>query len=299
LVVSGVASAALFRAYVSSTGNDSNDCTLPRPCRLLPKALTTIASGGDAIFIGTAGVRVTLRNLVIVRLGSGGDGIGINAAAEVDVEDCEISNMGRSGIAAFDANAKVRVTSTRLRNNVNGIYARGPVVVNVDHLTSVGNATAGVFADTGSIVNVSNSILRDNGNGAYAIASTLSLQGTQSDSNGTAGLFADTASHVTVRDSGFANNGSYGVIANASGGEGGTLVTLVHNIASGSGIGYRVAASAGGAFIFADGNQCDCGSMFSFAGAGGVEQIETAGNNTPLNSGSFTSKPLFPLQPFI
>src|SRR6185437_807902 len=189
----------------------ANDCTLPHPCRLLPKALTMITDGGeiwmldsanyntgqvnitrsvtilaipgalgsvvatgggDAIFIGTAGIRVTLRNLVIVWLGSGNDGIGVNAAAELDIEDCEISNMTGSGISAFDASAKVRVTSTRLRSNNIGVYARGAVVVSLDRVTSVANVTAGLYADTGSTVIASNSILRDNGNGAYAIAST-------------------------------------------------------------------------------------------------------------------------------
>ena len=321
LASASVSAAGLFRAYVSSTGNDANDCTLPHPCRLLPRAVSAVASGGeiwmldsanynigqvnvdrsvtilaipgalgsvvatgggDAIFIGTAGIKVALRNLVMVRLGSGNDGIGINGAAEVDVEDCEISNMTGSGIAAFDAAANVRVTSTRLRSNNNGVYARGAVVVSLDRVMAVGNATAGIYADAGSNVIVSGSTLRGNGNGMYAIDSQVSLQGTQSDSNTTAGLYADDGSHVLARDSSFAANGSYGAIANAT--TGNTQVALVHDTASGSPSGYRVAALPGGiANMWVDGNQCfNCGFMFAFANGGGVEGISTQGNNSVL-----------------
>ncbi|HET9747947.1 MAG TPA: right-handed parallel beta-helix repeat-containing protein [Casimicrobiaceae bacterium] len=325
--------AGLFRAYVSSAGSDGNDCTLPHPCRLLPRALSAVASGGeiwmldsanyntsqvdvdrsvtilavpgalgsvvatnggDAIFVGTAGIKVTLRNLVIVRLGTGNDGIGVNQASELDVEDCEISNMTSSGIAAYDAAAKVRVTSTRLRGNNNGVYARGPVVVSLDRATVVGNATAGAYADAGSKLIVSGSILRDNGNGVYAIDSQVSLQGSQSDSNTTAGLYADNGSHVLARDSNFAANGSYGVIANST--TGNTQVALVHDTASGSPYGYRVAALPTGiANIWADGNQCfNCGFMFTLANGGGTEGISTQGNNGALWPGFGSNGPLAP-----
>jgi hypothetical protein len=324
LIASPSFAAGLFRAYVSSTGNDANDCTLPHPCRLLPKAITAVASGGeiwmldsanyntaqvdidrsvtilaipgalgsvvatgggDAIFIGTAGIKVTLRNLVIVRLGSGNDGIGINQASELDVEDCEISNMGASGIAAFDAAAKVRVASTRLRGNNNGVYARGPVVVSLDRVTSVGNANAGIYADTGSIALVTNSVLRENAEGVYAIASRLSIAATHADANTTAGVYADTGSIIAVRDSSFADNGTHGVLSRAAGATF-TDVTLAHNNASGTGIGYGVSAVPGGvARIIADGNQCqNCNFMFFFAQAGGSELIFTLGNNSPLFS---------------
>ena len=326
LSCSTASAAGLFRAYVKSTGSDGNDCSLPNPCRLLPAALAAIApggeiwmldsanyntgqvnidrsvtilavpgalgsvvatNGGDAIFIGTAGIKVALRNLVIVRLGSGNDGIGINQASELDVEDCEISNMTSSGIAAFDGAAKVRVNSTRLRGNNNGVYARGPVVVNLDRVTSVGNTGYGVYGDTGATVLVTNSILRENANGAYAIASHLSIERSHADANTTAGLYADTGSTIAVRDSGFANNGTYGIIASAVGNDF-TDVTLAHNSASGSLYGYRVAASPGAAArLFADGNQCQhCGYLFAFANAGGSEVIFTLSNNSALFSGS-------------
>jgi 3-oxoacyl-[acyl-carrier protein] reductase len=106
LASSAVAQAQIFRAYLASDGSDSNPCTLPAPCRLLPAALAAVAeqwrdldarlanynvstvditksvtllaiparfgsvvdSGGPAVSIATVGVRSRLRNLVVVPL---------------------------------------------------------------------------------------------------------------------------------------------------------------------------------------------------------------------------------------
>ena len=106
LLLSAPAHAQLFRSYLAPTGSDANPCTLLAPCRLLPAALAAVADGGeiwilesanyntapvnitksvtilavpgalgsvlamagDAIDIATAGVKVALRNLVIVPL---------------------------------------------------------------------------------------------------------------------------------------------------------------------------------------------------------------------------------------
>ena len=45
---------AIFRAYVSSTGNDANPCTLPQPCRLLPAALAVTDDGGEVWMLDSA-----------------------------------------------------------------------------------------------------------------------------------------------------------------------------------------------------------------------------------------------------
>ena len=139
LLLSVSANAQLFRAYLATTGNDANPCTLPAPCRLLPAALTAVANGGEiwildsanyntgpvniaksvtilavpgvvgsvvaaggnAINIGTAGVSVSLRNLVIAPLAGGGGtgGINMTAGAALTVENCFIANLPQSGLS--------------------------------------------------------------------------------------------------------------------------------------------------------------------------------------------------------
>lgn len=210
------AAAGLFRAYLSAaSGNDANDCTLNRPCRLLPRALAAVADGGevwivdsgnfntaqvnvdksvtilavpsaqgslvatggaDALFVNTASVRVTLRHLIVVPLGGALDGVGFAQGAELNVFDCDISGMQQSGIAAYDVAAKVTVSNTTVRANGNGIYTRGPVVASLDHVQSVGN-TNGVFADAGSVITVTNSVIAHNASvGAVAQSGAVGAQ---------------------------------------------------------------------------------------------------------------------------
>src|SRR5262249_36100240 len=120
------------------SGSDSNPCTLPAPCRLLPAALNVVANGGEiwlldsanyntatvniaksvtilavpgavgsvvatggnAINIATGGVNVALRNLVIVPLvgGGGTNGISFTAGSGLVVENCLIANLPGSGM---------------------------------------------------------------------------------------------------------------------------------------------------------------------------------------------------------
>lgn len=54
LAATGAAQAQLFRAYLSSSGNDANPCTLQLPCRLLPAGLGAVADGGEVWMLDSA-----------------------------------------------------------------------------------------------------------------------------------------------------------------------------------------------------------------------------------------------------
>lgn len=129
--------AQLFRTYVASTGSDSNPCTLPAPCRLLPAALAAVADGGevwmldsanfntgpvtiaksvsivavpgavgsivgrlgDGVVIDSPTARVALRNLVVRYLdGVATTGIRMNDGLGLLVQDCEVSGFPIDGI---------------------------------------------------------------------------------------------------------------------------------------------------------------------------------------------------------
>ena len=165
LLLSAGAQAQAFRTYLSASGNDANPCTLVAPCRLLPAAIaavidggevwmldsanynsgpvsvkksvtilavpgalgSVVALGGNAIDITTAGVKVTLRNLVIVPLvgGGGTNGIVMTAsAASLTVENCLVANMPGSaaGIYVNAGGASVLVMDTVIRGNWFGLY---------------------------------------------------------------------------------------------------------------------------------------------------------------------------------
>ncbi len=159
LLLSLTAHAQLFRAYVSSTGSDTNPCTLPAPCRLLPAALAAVANGGEiwmldsgnyntatvtigksvsilavpgavgsvlaiggpAISITAASLAVALRNLVIVPLPNGGGTVGISmtGASTLTIEDSLIANLTADGVKVVGIGA-VRIANTTFRNNAGG-----------------------------------------------------------------------------------------------------------------------------------------------------------------------------------
>ncbi len=149
------APAQLFRAYLSSTGSDANPCTLVAPCRLLPAALNAVVGGGEVwmldsgnyntsyvpvtksvsilavpgavasivatpvsggLFLYTAGVDVTLRNLVFTTT-TGGNGVamstvGVNLRVEgCTFHDLQVGIMVRDGTTALITDSTFRDVS--------------------------------------------------------------------------------------------------------------------------------------------------------------------------------------------
>jgi hypothetical protein len=201
--------AQLFRAYVSGSGLDTNPCTLSQPCRLLPAALTAVASGGEiwmldsanyntgqvnvtksvtilaipgvvgsvvatggghAISINTAGVKVALRNLVIAHLTSSQNGVNLLSGSELHVAGCEISGMS-VGINASAPNSKVTVENTVLRDLNTGFFADDSVVASLAGVHATGSS-AGVMVSDGARVTVANSVVSGNVYGVWVYTAT-------------------------------------------------------------------------------------------------------------------------------
>jgi hypothetical protein len=55
--------AQFFRTYLASDGNDANPCTLQLPCRLLPAAITAVASGGEIWMLDSANYNTSTVNV--------------------------------------------------------------------------------------------------------------------------------------------------------------------------------------------------------------------------------------------
>ena len=173
------ANAVVFRAYLSSTGNDANPCTLPAPCRLLPAALaavqnngeiwmldsanyntstvtitksvtilavpgalgSVVATSGPAISIATDLLKVALRNLVIVPLPSTGglDGVSMSGASTLTIEDSLIANLPGSGVYVIGA-GNATIVNSIMRNNINaGVWAQDGAQVVVSASHVLGN----------------------------------------------------------------------------------------------------------------------------------------------------------------
>ena len=311
MLVSGASAAALFRSYLSSTGNDANDCTLPHPCRLLPAALaavedggeiwmldsanyntepvnvtksvtvlampgvqgSVVALGGDAIDIATAGIRVTLRNLVVVPVpGDGGlDGIHMTAGAVLTIENCEFANLPQSAIFVSGATI-VRVSDTIARDSGDTglLLVDGPRAVVTRGIFS-GNAGSGVVvrgntAGTTTSADIGDSTIDNDGSGIFALSTN-----------------AGAIVKASVRDSRVFRNTDFGVAGQSTAG-GLISISVSNDIFSNNNVAISVLTSA--TRIWASGNTVSDNGT-GLQNVAGV--FESAGNNSVRNNAIATS----------
>jgi hypothetical protein len=212
------AAPGLFRAYLSSTGNDLNACALASPCRLLPAALAAVADGGEiwmldsanyntaqvevtksvtilaipgalgrvlatgggsALNINTASVKVALRNLVIVQFGSGTYGVTFVQGGELTMTGCEVANVG-TGVYAVAPNSKVSIKDSVLRDSNTGVYVGGTTIATIDRTRIENNLTYGINIGNLARLTASNSFVTGNSTGMYLYAGGGSIRSRRS-----------------------------------------------------------------------------------------------------------------------
>jgi parallel beta helix pectate lyase-like protein len=315
VLFAGTAHAQLFRAYLASTGLDTNTCELPAPCRLLPAALAAVADGGEiwildsanynvatvdiaksvnilavpgesgsvvatsgpAITIATPLIKVSLRNLVIVPLaGAGGtSGIVMTDGAALIVEQCLIANLPEAGIDV-NAAARVQITDTTIRDNAfDGLLLRNGAKGLVARATITGNAWLG--GDAGITVQSDVSGTTTTADIAY---STLGA-------NIGAGVFAYSPDalglgkvSVSVSDSQIVQNTTAGVYAQSDFGASVTLSASNSMIAQSA---FGIFAQGMGTSVWASGNTVSDNGVVGFSNNAAI--FESAGNNAVRNNG--------------
>ena len=319
LGVSAPVHAGLFRAYIASDGVDANPCTLPQPCRLLPAALTAVAdggeiwmldsanyntgpvnvgksvtilavpgavgsvlaTGGDAIVINTASVKVTLRNLVLVPFPGGGglNGINMTNGASLTIEGCLVANMPQSGIFVGTA-ASVRITDTTVRDNISyGVYLKDGAKATITRTTVSGNQLGGVYvqgftAGLTTTADVGDSTLDANASGLIEISNNpsalvkVSVQDSRVVRNAAAGLHAESAAAAAV------------------------TMSASNNIVSNNNSGIESVGS--GARVWAAGNTVS-DNVVGLTNSGAL--FESAGSNAVRNNGTPTSGVITPISP--
>lgn len=215
LAVACTAHSTVFRAYLSLSGNDANPCTLQAPCRLLPAALAAVndggeiwmldsanynnapvvinkgvfilaipgemgsvlGTGGNAITIDAPGKTITLRNLQILNLTGGVNGVAVLDAAGVHIEKTSINGFNSDASSCIRVDpvntTRVYVVDTFLRVCRNGVYATGPAAaaanrpsVMLDNVriergtnSSASTTTYGVWVQGNADVSIRNSMI--------------------------------------------------------------------------------------------------------------------------------------------
>lgn len=160
-----VQAGTLPRAYLSTSGKDSNPCTLTAPCRLLPAALAAVQDGGDVWILDsgnyntgkvsvnqsvtilaipgaigslytindnaievTGSINLTLRNLAFRK--TGGDlGAGVyvgTGTVQLLVENSDFTGINGGGIVwQPSASGQLGVHHSTFRNNGTGVTVSG------------------------------------------------------------------------------------------------------------------------------------------------------------------------------
>jgi len=147
---------------------------------------SVVATGGPAISITAANLKVALRNLVIapvVTLPAGTTGVSMTGASSLTIENCLIANLPEEGVRV-DAAGTLRVANSTLRNNgaVSGAVAislqRGATAT-VAATQMLGNGGGGVgaygfYGSTTTTASVSDSVVSGGYGGVIAFTNNSS-----------------------------------------------------------------------------------------------------------------------------
>jgi hypothetical protein len=260
--------------YISTTGKNTNPCTLAQPCKTLQRGVAmtpaggelrildtgfygnntnikksiTITGNGNTVYLGNtltidkANAVVALRGLVLD--GQGGVAIGINivAAGTVHIERCLVHNFTDDGIRVTTNAANVRITDTTSRDNGgDGLDKFGSsAVIENSHFDN--NALNGVRNQSGSAT-IRGSTASGNGNDGVFASGSLTAVSTIAARNGNNGFTVPSQDGPAILEFSVAdNNGGAGLQV---GGDGSAIIsnsTFTRNatgIANTGGVGTR------------------------------------------------------------
>jgi hypothetical protein len=246
---------SLTRSFVSSTGSDSNPCTVTQPCQTFAQAYTAIGANGIIAALDpgkygpltiTTGVTINGNGWSAITAPASGVGITISSGSgNVTLIGLEIdgAQAGYNGIVDYSSGS-LTVSNCTLQNfkydgdflTGNGILMQpgsGTLDFTISNTTASNNGHAGISYFSGSGLNNANGVID------HVIANANNIFGVGIDtSNATGGTTVVTVSNSTASD-----NTSDGFYA-SSGGNAATLLVSYDNVsASGNQYGILVGDS--------------------------------------------------------
>jgi hypothetical protein len=231
--------------FVSTTGKNSNNCTLAAPCRSLQHGIDVTPAGGELrildsgfyganavirkslsvignghtvylnrpIVINDAGAEVALRSLVLNGQGTANDGIRIADASAVHIERSVIYRFTRHGIFAPASNLDLFVLDTVVRDNgSNGLITagNGSVRLTIDNSRFTNNGGAGVSLAKGHST-IHRSTLSGNERGLSATGCNVTIMSTVASQNATFGFVMRSGAVVAIDSSVTSGNVQAGI----------------------------------------------------------------------------------------
>ena len=211
------AHAGLFRAYVSSTGNDANACTLQAPCRLLPAALAAVNDGGEIWMLDSANYNTATVNIVqsvsiLAVPGAVGSVLAVNGPA--------IYILGNPNLTVTVALRNLVIVPLPGGNGTHGVDVGANSTVTIENSLIANLPSDGVAVFGAGNIAIANTIIRNNGLFGVELqqGATADISGTELLNNryGAVVLISNgaTTTTATLSDSTiYGGSGSEGVYA--------------------------------------------------------------------------------------
>jgi hypothetical protein len=245
VLLADVGSATVPRAFVSTTGSDTNPCSAVQPCRSFNQALTVVEAGGEIVVQDSGGYSTGFTITHSVTIDAAGFNASVISTSSADLCSINASATDRvilRGISFHGAG----VGFDAINANVGSLY--------VEHCSFAEFAGGGVSMSGGGVLSVVDTDFRKCGDGVYFLSGSVNA-------------------NLVVRDSSFAEC-STGVFLEAAGP--GAVTGFVTNCSATSGsIGFNVESVT---TANADLTLTNCGVIGNFIGI--LASCNNTGNAT-------------------
>jgi hypothetical protein len=289
LFISNAADAAIFRAYLSSQGNDANPCTVQQPCRLLPAALAAVAEGGEIWMLDSANYNtetvyisksVTIQAIPgqmgsIVTRGTGAQAMMISlTGAQVTLRNLNISPIatqpGSEGIWIVNAGA---------------VTIEDCVFSNIPNM-------ALKQIDAGAATYIRNTVFRGNGTAISAEGGKVTVASSQFFANpiglSAYGFLSGTSAYIVVSDSVISGSIDHALKALSEGANTTTRISLTRSTVQNSSFGATADSYSNGTAKVTFANSTVTGNVNAFVISTSTAQssIVSLGNNYIADNGN-------------
>jgi hypothetical protein len=279
VVFTGAAHAQLFRTYLSVNGNDTNQCTVSAPCRLLPAALSAVGDGGEVWMLDSANFNTTTVNVT--------KSVTILAVPGV------VGSIVANGTGATALMVNASAGKVALRNLVVGVVASAPGSDGVEVVNASGlsvedclfqnlKGSAIKVLDGNATATVRNSVFRNNAVGFEVQAGKGTVSGSQFFGNTEGvlahGLLGGNTVTIGVVDSTISGSGQ-GVHANGELNSTTLKILLTRTTVEHSGFALNAATSGQGTSMISLSDSAIRGNTWSYVTSDPNATIKSYGNN--------------------
>lgn len=250
MVATPVMASGLVR-YVSSVGDNANNCFLATPCRVLQVAINRTPTGGEvrvldsgnfgvaatvargisvsgarpdvtlskiSLTINSAGGNVALRNLQLAGGGAVSTGISINAADSVAIENVVVQGYLAAGIVTNAYAGQLLVVDTTARSNRGfglSVGASGTKVT-IKRSRFLNNDGGGALLRK-AVSSITDSEASGNGLHGFSVSDgTATIAGSQATGNNDTGFYVLRSAVATITRSQALGNTNNGVFVSVS-----------------------------------------------------------------------------------